>query len=126
MTRGRGPSRSARAAVTLLEMLVVVAVLAAALGVVAAGWRGPSVEQRLRMTADALVAAAATARAQAMASGAPQMLRVPDDAIIDGPPIWFTADGGAVGGPLILRNDGRALRLEAHWLTGALTAAAHP
>lgn len=140
---------SGAAGFTLLEVLVVVAVMGLALGLVA--MRGPTRGAALEMQAatSQLVQALRVARSMAIgldrpvtvmidsaarslriANGAPQVLRgavsihIVERADRTQPPspLRFNGDGSASGGPIELSDGLRRARVSVDWLTGRVSA----
>ncbi len=109
---------------TLMEMLVVIAVMALILLLVT-GY-GPPRSHRLEAQAAAQQVAAAmrNARGQAIAQGRPVALILPRTpawlSVTIQPPggIVFAPDGSASGGRVRLAGDGRDIAITADWLTG--------
>ena len=122
---------------TLLEMLVVLTILGAVLGVVAGALpkRGGTLD--LTAAADGVAGALRTARARAIALGRPVLFRaVPDGRGygVDGqnhamPPavqlamagpaiILFSPEGGSTGGVIRIASAVRAMQIRVDWLTG--------
>jgi len=137
MDRGR------EAGFTLLEMIVVIAVLALAGTIVLA--RGPMRSSSLDVRAAARMVAAGMreARAQAIASGRPVGFEVSGGAyglrggtahrlgsgVAIAPAraaILFRPDGGASGPVLQVREGARGMTVSADWLTGAVTVSPAP
>lgn len=142
MNRARGMS--------LLELLVVVALIAtlAGIGAMVIGRAMPG--QELRAAARELAAELRYTRAQAIATGAEQVFRLDVDSrrwnaagkregalpanielvattARDGQPVareatvLFFPEGAATGGRFVLRRDGAAWRVDVAWLTGEVT-----
>lgn len=142
MNRARGLS--------LLELLVVVALIAtlAGIGAMVIGRAMPG--QELRAAARELAAELRYTRAQAIATGAEQVFRLDVDSrrwaaagkregalpadielvattARDGQPVAreatvrFFPEGAATGGRFVLRRDGAAWRVDVAWLTGEVT-----
>ncbi len=137
---------------TLIEMLVVLAVLALIVGLIVS--RGPARSQRLETDAAArgLVGALRVARAQAIAQNRPvgvsvdvagHAYRTGDGTLRTLPPalaisvttvtgqtagdrlgaISFAPDGSSTGGRIELAESGRVVRIGVDWLTGRVSVA---
>jgi general secretion pathway protein H len=130
---------------TLIEMLVVVAILAVALGIVsgASPRRSPVLE--ITGATARVTGAMRAARVRAMTEDRSVPLLVARDGhalVVDGRPVWlgygvvvamtdrravlFAPDGSSSGGTLRLQtaNRGRLIRID--WLTGAILASDAP
>jgi general secretion pathway protein H len=147
---GIGMRRRRAGGVSLLEMLLVVALVAAA-GVLATAVYGGGLEgMRLRGSAKEIAAQLRHARAQAMAGGRPQRFeidpaarrwraaqdrhgRVPDGVEVDfigarevqpaagTGAIVFFEDGGSTGGRVRLHSGSASWQVDVAWLTGEIT-----
>ena len=139
---------------TLLEMLIVLALVGAVIGVVVAHGPPRGTALRTRAAAGALAAALRDARARAIAvdgtvgvvidarghrfaeDGQAPRLVDPDLSITVLPPalpgpndtriIRFGPDGSATGGGVVLGTGHGALRVEVQWLTGQVKVADAP
>ena len=114
-----------QAGFTLLEMLVVIAIMGLALALVA-GF-GPPRSHGLEMQAAArqIAASMRDARASAIAQGRKVALTLPHlppwlAVTLQAPPggIVFAPDGSASFGRVLLDADGQAIAITADWLTG--------
>lgn len=121
-------SESARSAgFTLIEMLVVIAVMAAILLLITQYGRPHSAALDVRAAGDEVAQAMRAARASAIAEGRAIRFTLPPlpaqvSAQVQAPPggIVFAADGSATGGQVSLSEGGQHLTLRADWLTGAV------
>jgi general secretion pathway protein H len=134
-------TRLRAAGFTLLEMLVVLAVLALALALVAGGG-APRPAVQARAAADRVAAALRTARGQAILQdrqvtvaldapghalrvGRDAPLRLPPTLDLTGPPtIRFAPDGSSSGGRIVLAGGGRQIAVTVDWLTGRVSRVA--
>jgi general secretion pathway protein H len=112
---------------TLLEMLVVIAVMAVALLLLTAA--GPPRSHRLeaRAAAQQVAEAMREARGHAIAQGHAVTFTLPPvpgwlTVSVQAPPggIVFAPDGSASGGQVVLDGDGQETVISADWLTGAV------
>ncbi len=110
---------------TLIEMLVVIAILGLVLGLLAAYGPPRSRRAALQGAAERVAAAMTADRGQAIAGGAavafvlpvlPAGLSVSEDAGPDG--IVFEPDGSAIAGRITLAAGGGRISVVADWLTG--------
>jgi general secretion pathway protein H len=113
---------------TLLEMLVVIAIMGLILAALA-GYGPPKsrwLETRAaaRSVADAMLAA----RGAAMTTGQDVALRLPpapdwlaETLEAPGPAILFHPDGSSTGGTVVLDDAGRRMAVTADWLTGRVS-----
>jgi general secretion pathway protein H len=145
---GRRQERHRRAAgFTLLELLVVMSILAVLAALAVPALTAPSDSARLRATAEQIAAALRLARANAIARNGEAAVVIDaerrsihrkDSPVQQFPPDIFVqltiadgerktptrggyrffADGSSTGGDIILRLNGRELRLCVDWLTG--------
>jgi general secretion pathway protein H len=140
------PVRSARG-YTLVELLVVVGLIAAALAVGAAAMRSGMPGAQLRGAARELAAQLRYTRAQAIVTGTPQVFTldartrewqapnrrhgtIPREIAVvatgakieqqhpDEVAIRFFPEGAATGGRIVLKRGDAAWRLDVEWLTG--------
>lgn len=146
----------ADAGVSLVEMLVVLALLALAMSLVAPSTRHPARGIELTATADAVSQRLREARARAIASardidvdfdtprrqiviaGADRNVQISSDIMWTliaarpggadgaGARITFYPDGSATGGTIDLTRDGRSVRIDVDWLTGDVRLAREP
>jgi general secretion pathway protein H len=140
MTRARRPG--AASGFTLLEILIVVAVLALVLTLILR--RGPLTSPALsvRGTAGEVVQALRTARSEAIADGhpvvllldparrayvttgsAPRVLHAPPPMMIMAPSngIRFMPDGSSSGGDVAVEQGGHRAEITVNWLTGRVS-----
>lgn len=152
----RQPRDRPEAGVTLVEMLVVLAILAAAVGLIAPNVRGPARSLDLETTADDLAARLREARTRAIAkaaavhvdfdvagkryavSGDTRPVQMPTDVALTllmarsvitesgGARLTFFPDGSATGGEIRLARAGRNLDVRVIWLTGAVSIVSAP
>jgi len=144
--------RRGQAGVSLLEMLLVVALIAAASLLAAAAFSGGLAGMELRSTAKEIAAELRFTRTRAIASGQPQRFvidpvartwRAPDDHAGEIPGdlqvrfigarevqpsqgeggVMFFSDGAATGGRIQLSREGAAWNIDVAWLTGEVTLA---
>jgi general secretion pathway protein H len=139
------------AGVSLLEVLVVLILIAAAVGLIAPNGTGPVRGIELETTADDLAARLREARSRAIAkaaavhvdfapsskryavSGDPRAVQLPSDIALTlvmarsglteggGARLTFFADGSTTGGDIRLTRLGRTIDVTVLWLTGAVT-----
>lgn len=110
---------------TLLEMLIVIAVMSLILGVLAAYGPGQSRWLQTRGAAQSVAAAMTQARGRAIASGHAVALRLPPKPdwltiTVTPPAIVFQPDGSATGGTVLLDDGGRTIAVSTDWLTGRI------
>lgn len=138
------PARRHARGFTLLEMLVVLAVLGLALMLLVGRMPGASPAVQARAAADRVAAALRGARGRAIRDDrfvtvrldAPaHALRVGTDAPLALPPVLavagtpairFAPDGSASGGRIVLAGGGRRLAVGVDWLTGRVEVSAVP
>jgi general secretion pathway protein H len=110
---------------TLLEMIVVVAVMGLALALLTGAGRPKSHALEEKAAAQQVAQAMRTARGRAISQG--QLVAV----VLPPLPAWlavsseapagrivFAPDGSASGGQIVLDGDGREMTVSADWLTG--------
>lgn len=123
--------RAGEAGVSLLEMLVVLALIALLLGVAATRLTGPSPRLSTEALGAKFVDAAYDQRLEAMVQGreiawAPilpnDIKSEPCSEAETAPPIVFLPTGRALGGPVCLKQGDRGLILSVDWLTGLVAA----
>ena len=112
---------------SVLEVLVVLAVLALVLGAAASRFTPPSDRLELEHLGSATIAAATTSRLRALRTGAIVPLEIETDGRVSPcakadegarPQILFFPDGHAEGGPLCFAMGARRLTFSVDWLTG--------
>ncbi len=112
---------------TLMEMIVVIAVLGLVLGVLSAFAPPRSHWLQTVAAGDAVAADMRGAQARAISTGAPVAWRAPTEPAwmnmtVTAPPggIVFEPDGSATGGGVTLTSGGRQVVVTADWLTGRI------
>lgn len=117
---------------TLLEMLVVVAVMGLILAMVAGFGPPHSGWLETRAAAQRVAEAMQNARGRAIASGRPVAFVLPHlpgwlhvSVKAGSSGIVFEPDGSALGGRVRLDDKGRAITIAADWLTGRVSVDAH-
>ncbi len=115
----------ARSGLTLLETLVVLAILVLVMAAVTKLRPNVSDSLSLERTAATRIEETARLREAAIRSGVETRLRV-DDACDEGGPIVFRPDGIASGPDICLELNGRGLRLALDPLTGRIMPEAGP
>jgi general secretion pathway protein H len=110
---------------TLLEMIVVVAVMGLALALLTGAGRPKSHALEEKAAAQQVAQAMRTARGQAISQGQPVAVVLPPlpawlavSAEAPAGRIVFAPDGSASGGQIVLDDDGREMTVSADWLTG--------
>jgi general secretion pathway protein H len=110
---------------TLLEMIVVVAVMGLALALLTGAGRPKSHALEEKAAAQQVAQAMRTARGQAISQGQPVAVVLPPlpawlavSAEAPAGRIVFAPDGSASGGQIVLDGDGREMTVSADWLTG--------
>jgi general secretion pathway protein H len=118
-------SRNRGEGFTLLEMLVVIAIMGVALLLIIGYGRPHSEAMEMQAGARAVAASMRAARGQAIDQGHPVAFALPRlpasvTATIQAPPggIVFAPDGSASGGRVVLDGPGQELAVTADWLTG--------
>jgi prepilin-type N-terminal cleavage/methylation domain-containing protein len=96
------PSNSSAAGFTLLEMLVVVAIVGILFSIAAPGWVGFMNRQRVSSARDQVVQAIRTAQAEAQRSRTPYKFTMDTNA--DPPKVAIRPDGASSGGEVIIGN----------------------
>ncbi len=117
-------SRSSQSGFTLLEMIVVIAIMALILGLVSE--YGPQKDRwvQTRGAAQAVAEAMTNARARAISTGAAVVLALPPVPAWlheNAAPITFEPDGSSTGGTVTLAEQGRSIDITADWLTARVT-----
>lgn len=118
---------------TLLEVLLVLGLITALLGVAAARMTGGSDRLALDRVGAGAIEGGVRTRLRSLASGDVLELEIPahegiepiactDPAPLARPAILFFPDGHAGGGPLCFRAGTRRLTLNVDWLTGLISA----
>lgn len=125
---------------TLIEMLVVIAILGLITGLAFPAWIGPLKRVGLHQARAVLVAHLRTARADSIRVGAPVSFNLTDDGrgywwersastlsagmAIDGQPrsITFFADGSSTGGALSLTDHASTVQIQVDPVIGLVTA----
>lgn len=110
---------------TLLEMLVVIAIMSVTLLLITSFGRPHSQALEMKAGTQAVADAMRAARGQAIAQGHPVAFTMPHlpaglTATIQAPPggIMFAPDGSAGGGRVVLDAAGQERAVSADWLTG--------
>jgi general secretion pathway protein H len=144
--RSRARARRQEAGYTLLEMLVVVAILAGIMSITYVSWRGGRSDERLDVVAETLRLALIETRAAARREAASQSLfvnldtrewrtpagqigRIPDAVDITATTarnevslreaeFRFTPEGSSTGGRIKLVEGGQTIIVAVDWLTG--------
>lgn len=135
---------------TLLELLVVIALMAVALGVLGVGLGQGMAAARERQALGDIVGALRQARTQSVLSGQPRQVRFdlaghryqapgqapghwPADLGLQlttaadlGAAVAFFPDGSSTGGHLLLQRGTRQWRIDVGWLTGSVRLRALP
>lgn len=111
---------TARPGASLLELLIVLAVLAAVMSALAARPTGPSDRLRLQGAVAAVQKEAAFARGRAVRSGTPVDFEAGPSCDGGTGPIVFARDGTARGPDICLGEGARTVRLAVHPLFGRL------
>lgn len=122
---------------TLLEMLIVLAILGLAMGITAGFVVRPNTEATLANATARVEAELRLARMRAMSESRPVRvtlngdgfaldgLRLPATLSMAGPTvIVFAPDGSTTGGAVLVRVGGREARIQVDWLTGRVSLAA--
>jgi general secretion pathway protein H len=117
--------RDKEAGFTLLEMLVVIAIMGVALLLITGYGRPHSEAMEMQAGARAVAASMRAARGDAIDQGHPVAFTLPRlpasiTATIQAPAgcIVFAPDGSASGGRVVLDGPGQELAISADWLTG--------
>jgi general secretion pathway protein H len=142
VSHGEQPLRAPIRGFTLLELLLVIALMAVALGVLGVGLGRGLEAGRDRQALREIVAALRQTRTQAVLSGAPRQLRFdltqrsfqapgqapgqwPANLAVQlttaeamGPAVAFFPDGSSSGGHLLVERAGQRWRIDVGWLNG--------
>jgi general secretion pathway protein H len=107
---------------TLLEMLIVIAVMSLILGLLTDFGPNQSHWLQMRGAAQSVVAAMTQARGRAIASGHAMLLRLPPEPdwltiTVTPSTVVFQPDGSSTGGTVLLEDGSRGIAVTADWLT---------
>jgi general secretion pathway protein H len=130
-------TRANQAGFTLLELIVVIAIMAMVAGLVLMGQPWHSASLNTEATVQALTNAMQLARSRAIAQNREVTVVIAARSFsVDGAAVWmlpagealspsqvvFTPDGGSTGATLLLSAGQRRIMVEVNWLTGRVVA----
>jgi len=122
------PNKSSQAGFTLLEMLVVIAVMGVIMGMVITFGPVKSHWLETKGAAQTVAGAMAQARGTAITTGQPAAFHLPPlppwlgvSVTAANGAILFEPDGSCTGGTVVLDDSGRRIDITADWLTARIT-----